>query len=167
MVTSPGYLNKTTSGDTGRAPFKNTQKPEPDKRLYYKPDTEPGWDNEIGNQVTITLDEAARLLNISSTTVKLWSDMGVLHTGLSSNKHLTVKRADILTFLPVKNTLLPAVIRTNNNPLGSRLESLERKKLAEINVQAIIELTKQSVSEIDHLGSTTYSSRRVKIAAIR
>ena len=75
----------------------------------------------------------------------------MLHTSLSPKKHITVRRADILSFLPEENTLLPAVIRTNNNPFGTRLESQKRKKLAEMNVQAIVELTKQSVYRINHL----------------
>ena len=158
MVTPPRYLNITASGDTDRASIEDDRKQQPGKQSYYKLNTEIDDENKTVNHATITLDEAARLLNISTATVRLWTDMGVLHTSLSLNKHMTLRRADILTFLPEENTLLPAVTRTNCSPFGTRLESQERNKLAEINVQAIAELTKQSVFEIDHLGGTVYNT---------
>jgi hypothetical protein len=148
------------SGETGQASVENTRKPQPGKQSYYKPNTKSEEENETGNDATITLDEAARLLNISTATIRLWSDMGLLHTNLSPKKHRTVRRADILTFLPDVNRPLSFLTFTDNELAGARFARQNRKKLAKINVEAITELTKQSVFKIDHLGGAPYSNKQ-------
>jgi hypothetical protein len=117
--------------------------------------------DEKDSHAMITVNEAARILNISTATVKLWSDMGLLQTSISPGKCRTVRRADVLTFLPEDNRPLSFLTLTDNDPAGARFTRQNRKKLAKINVQAITELTKQSVFKIDHLGgSPTVTSHK-------
>ena len=106
---------------------------------------------EIGNRAMITLEEAARVLNININTIELWCDIGLLQSSLSPSNHRTVKRADIITFLPEGDRIISTLMRSNSDPTKIRTEIQQRKKLAEINIQAIIELTKKSVYRISHL----------------
>jgi hypothetical protein len=110
--------------------------------------------NEKDNRAMITVNEAARILNISTATVKRWSDMGLLQTSISPRKRRMVRRADVLTFLPEGNSPLSFLMFTDDEPAVARFARQNRKKLAKINVQAITALTKQSVSRISHLGGS-------------
>lgn len=116
--------------------------------------------NKPGNETTITLDEAARLLNISSATAKLWSDMGLLRTIISPGNMKTVKLTDITTFLSKDKRPISVEARMSSNPIKLGSKGQDRKKLARINIRAISRLTKKSVFEIDHLGGTPRARTR-------
>jgi hypothetical protein len=61
----------------------------------YVPEASRSWDDAL-----ITIGEAARLLQISLSTVRLWSTIGVLKEALSHGGDAWFKRAEILSFLP-------------------------------------------------------------------
>ena len=110
--------------------------------------------NEIDDYNTITVDEAARLLNISPTTVNFWSDIGLLPTSTSPAKGKVARRMDILTFLAEENRAVFFRKQKMNDPSKVGAMRQERQKLAEMNVRAITKLTKQSVYKISHLGGS-------------
>ena len=117
--------------------------------------------DEKDNRVMITVNEAARILNISTATVKRWSDMGLLQTSISPGKRRMFRMADVLTFLPEGKSPLSLLTLTEDETAAARFTRQSRQKLARINVQAITELTKQSVSRISHLSSSpTVTSRK-------
>jgi len=153
MATFPNYTDIPGTGDIDRASTKTTRRSHQGEQAHFMLNMNSKEENEVGNYTMITLDEAARLLNIRAATVRLWSDMGLLKTSISPGKGRMVRRADILTFLPKENKAVSFMDRTNDDAVEAGLKRQERKKLAEINVRAITELTRQSVSKISHLGS--------------
>ena len=152
MVTSPHHTDIPVTGDIERALVKTCREPQQDEQIHFMSNEKCKEENETGDRATITLDEAARLLNISTTTAKLWSNMGLLKTSISHGKRRMVSWADILTFLPAEIRTVFFMERRNNKPVDAGLIRQKRQKLAEMNVRAITRLTKQSVSKISHLG---------------
>ena len=152
MVTSPHYTDIPTTDGIDRVPANSARESQQDGKIAFMLNRKSEEQNKTGDHATITLDEAARLLNINTATVKLWSNMGLLQTSISPGKSKTVRLADILTFLPEENTAVSFMERRNNNSVKAGLMRQKRQKLAEVNVRAITKLTKQSVLKISHLG---------------
>lgn len=152
MVTSLHYSDIPTTGGIDRIPANSVRESQPDGQIAFMLNRKSEEKNKTGDYATITLDQAARLLNISTATTRLWSNMGLLQTSISPSKGKTVRLADILTFLPEENRAVSFMERMNNNPAKAGSMRRKRQKLAEVNVRAITRLTKQSVLKISHLG---------------
>ena len=112
-------------------------------------------EDEGFNHAVFTPHEVARLLKIDIATVRLWSELGLLHAITSSGNGSGFRWSEVLTFLPKKNSSRYTLRRIKHKPASGILRSKERERLAEMNVQAITELTKQSVEKLSHPDSST------------
>jgi hypothetical protein len=109
-------------------------------------------ERETGNFASITLSEAASLLQIDAVTLELWSDIGLFETIISPEGERLFKYTELLTYLP-------AYSKTASSPGPTVTPAVDiamihdREEFARMTAKALTELTKKSVYKIGHLTS--------------
>jgi hypothetical protein len=104
---------------------------------------------DTGDRPMVSIEEVSKLLQIYAATAELWGDIGLLKDGFSPGR----RKRSVMTGI----STLPPAEKNIRFFMGSADTSTkrDREQLARMNVQEITELTRHSVSIIEHLGIGT------------